>query len=269
AQGYGRQDRARHHQPAARRCSATSARRQSRTDPLRRCLELRRVWFERLHDRVQVRGVTTGQSDSSVPNGVGRLNSTASTFEDRFGRLALTGAAFFILVALLALAGVGWAYVSAQSGSMTMPVGADFESFAIFLATWVVMMAAMMFPSAAPVVVVYAQYTRRRVGAWPLLATLFVAGYLMIWGAVGVGAYVLVGLVGPLVGAIPSVQAAPQVFLGAAIGAGGLYQLTPLKEKCLGHCRSPVHWLIGGFRSVANGGLGMGISGGVFCVVCR
>jgi len=196
------------------------------------------------------------------------LNSTAFTFEDRFGRLALTGAAFSILVALLALAGVGWAYVSAQSGSMTMSVGADFESFAIFIATWVVMMAAMMFPSVAPVVLVYAQYTRRRVGAWPLLTTLFVAGYLMIWGAVGVGAYVLVGLVAPLLVAIPTVQAAPQVFLGAAIGAGGLYQLTPLKEKCLGHCRSPLHWLIGGFRSGASGALRMGIEEGVFCVGC-
>ncbi|TMG56432.1 MAG: DUF2182 domain-containing protein [Chloroflexi bacterium] len=196
------------------------------------------------------------------------MNSAVSTFEDRFGRLALTAAAFSMLVALLALAGVGWAYVSAQSGSMTMSVRVDFESFAIFLATWVIMMAAMMFPSVAPVVLVYAQYSRRQVGAWPLLATLFVAGYLMIWGAVGVGAYVLVGLVAPLVGAIPSVQAAPQVFLGAAIGAGGLYHLTPLKEKCLGHCRSPLHWLIGGFRSGASGALRMGIEEGVFCVGC-
>src|SRR5207253_9557058 len=129
-------------------------------------------------------------------------------------------------------------------------------------------MAGRMFRSGAPVVLVYAQYARRRAAAWPLLPTLFVAGYLMIWGAVGVGAYVLVGLVGPLVGAIPSVQAAPQVFLGAAIGAGGLYQLSPLKEKCLGHCRSPVHWLIGGFRSGANGALRMGIEEGVFCVGC-
>jgi predicted metal-binding membrane protein len=196
------------------------------------------------------------------------LNSTATNFEARMGRLALTGSAISILVALVALAGLGWAYVSAQSGSMTMSVGGDFESFAIFLATWVVMMAAMMFPSVAPVVLVYAQYTRRQAGPWPLLATLFVAGYLMIWSAVGVGAYVLVGLLAPLVAAIPGVQAAPQVFLGAAIGAGGLYQLTPLKEKCLGHCRSPLHWLIGGFRSGASGALRMGIDEGVFCVGC-
>jgi predicted metal-binding membrane protein len=196
------------------------------------------------------------------------VNSTAFAFEDRFGRLALSGAAVSILVTLLALAGFGWTYVSAQNGSMTMSVGADFGSFALFIATWVVMMAAMMFPSVAPVVLVYAQYTRRRAGTWPVLATLFVSGYLMIWSAVGVGAYVLVRFVEPVVGEIPTVHGAPQVFLGAAIVAGGVYQLTPLKEKCLGHCRSPLHWLIGGFRPGASGALRMGVEEGVFCVGC-
>ena len=196
------------------------------------------------------------------------MNPAASSFEGRFGRVALTGAAVSILVALLTLAGIAWAYVSAQGGSMAMSTGADFESFVIFLPTWVVMMAAMMFPSVAPAVLVYAQYTRQRAGAWPLLAALFVAGYLMIWSAVGVGAYIVVALLVPLIVAIPLVQAAPEVFLGAVISAGGLYQLTPLKNKCLGHCRSPLHWLFRGFRPGAAGALRMGIEEGVFCLGC-
>ncbi len=151
---------------------------------------------------------------------------------------------------------------------MAMSTGADFESFVIFLPTWVVMMAAMMFPSVAPAVLVYAQYTRQRAGAWPLLAALFVAGYLMIWSAVGVGAYIVVALLVPLIVAIPLVQAAPEVFLGAVISAGGLYQLTPLKSKCLGHCRSPLHWLFRGFRPGAAGALRMGVEEGVFCLGC-
>ena len=142
------------------------------------------------------------------------MNPAASSFEGRFGRVALTGAAVSILVALLTLAGLAWAYVSAQGGSMAMSTGADFESFAIFLPTWVVMMAAMMFPSVAPAVLVYTQYTRQGAGAWPLLASLFVTGYLLIWSAVGVGAYVVVALLVPLIGEIPFVQAAPEVFLG-------------------------------------------------------
>lgn len=196
------------------------------------------------------------------------MSSAAGSFQGRFGRVALTGAALAILVALLTLAGIAWAYVSAQGGSMAMSTGADFESFVIFLPTWVVMMAAMMFPSVAPAVLVYAQYTRQRAGAWPLLAALFVAGYLMIWSAVGVGAYIVVALLVPLIVAIPFVQAAPEVFLGAVISAGGLYQLTPLKNKCLGHCRSPLHWLFRGFRPGAAGAVRMGIEEGVFCLGC-
>ena len=151
---------------------------------------------------------------------------------------------------------------------MAMSTATDLAGFAIFLATWVVMMAAMMFPSVAPVVLVYAQYMRRQAAAWPLLAALFVAGYLFIWSAFGVAAYVVVVLLVPLIAEIPIVQTAPQVFLGAVIGAGGLYQLTPLKDRCLGHCRSPLHWLFRGFRPGATGALRMGLEEGVFCVGC-
>ena len=196
------------------------------------------------------------------------MSSTIPNVEARFGRLALTGAAVAILVTLLALAAVAWAYVSTQSGSMTMSGGADVASFAIFLTTWVVMMAAMMFPAFAPVVLVYAQYTRRRTGTWPLLAAIFVGGYLMIWSAVGVGAYVLVTLLVPLIVEIPMVRAAPQVFLGAVIGAAGVYQLTPLKDALLTHCRSPFHWLLRGYRPGLRGALFMGIDEGVVCMGC-
>ena len=180
----------------------------------------------------------------------------------------MTRAALAILVALLALAALGWAYVFAQSGSMMMSAAPDVASFAIFLATWVVMMAAMMFPAFAPAVLVYAQYTRQRTGTWPLLAAVFVAGYLMIWSAVGVGAYGLVALLVPLIIAIPVVQAAPHLFLGAVIGAAGVYQLTPLKDALLTHCRSPFHWLFRGFRPGARGALLMGIDEGVVCLGC-
>lgn len=196
------------------------------------------------------------------------MSSTAPNVEARFGRLALTGAAVAILAALLALAALAWAYVATQGGAMTMSAGPDGASFALFLATWVVMMAAMMFPAFAPVVLVYAQYTRQRTGAWPLLAAVFVAGYLTIWSAVGIGAYVLVALLVPLVAEIPIVHAAPQVFLGAVIGAAGLYQLTPLKDAMLAHCRSPFHWLFRGFRPGVRGALLMGIDEGVVCLGC-
>lgn len=196
------------------------------------------------------------------------MSSTAPNLEAPFGRLALTGAAVALLVALLALAALAWAYVARTGGAMTMSAGPDGASFAIFLMTWVVMMAAMMFPAFAPVVLVYSQYTRPRTRRWPLLAAAFVAGYLTIWSVVGVGAYALTVLLVPLIAATSIVQAAPQVFLGAVIGAAGLYQLTPLKDAMLAHCRSPFHWLFRGFRPGVRGALLMGIDEGVVCLGC-
>lgn len=151
---------------------------------------------------------------------------------------------------------------------MTMSNGADLTSFAIFLVTWIVMMAAMMFPALIPVVLVYAQYTRQRARRWPLLVAIFVAGYLTVWSAVGVCAYVIVALLAPLVVAIPIVQGAPQVLLGAVIGLAGLYQLTPLKQAMLARCRSPFHWLVRGFRPGASGALLLGLDEGVVCLGC-
>lgn len=196
------------------------------------------------------------------------MSSAASSLEARFGRLALTGAAVAILAALLALAALAWAYVARPGGGMMMSAGPDWASFVIFLMTWVVMMAAMMFPAFAPVVLVYSQYTRQRTRTWPLLAAVFVAGYLTIWSVMGVGAYLLTVLLVPLIAGSSIVQAAPQVFLGAVIGAAGLYQLTPLKDAMLAHCRSPFHWLLRGFRPGVRGALLMGIDEGVICLGC-
>lgn len=186
----------------------------------------------------------------------------------RFGRLMLSWAALSILVALLALAGLSWAYVSSQSDPMAMSAMPGFEGLVIFLATWVAMMAAMMFPSVAPVVLVYAQYTRQQGGAWPMLSALFVAGYMLVWSALGIVAYLLVVVLAPIAAGSGLVQGAPHVPLGLMITAAGLYQLTPLKRTCLGHCRSPLHLLLRGFLPGAAGALRMGLKEGVFCLGC-
>ncbi len=176
------------------------------------------------------------------------MSSAASSLEQRYGRLVLTAAAASILFALFVLAGLSWAYMAASGGVMPMSAGADLAGFVLFLTTWVVMMGAMMFPTVAPVVLVYSRYTRRQTRWWSVRTTLFVTGYLVIWTAAGVVAWMIVMLLVPALAAIPMVQAAPQLFLGAVLAAAGLYQLTPLKKACLGHCRSPMHWIFLGFR---------------------
>ena len=180
----------------------------------------------------------------------------------------LTTASASLLVALLVLAGLSWAYLATPGGAVAMSGEADPAGFVLFLTTWVVMMGAMMFPAVAPVVLVYTQYTRRQTTSWTVHAALFLTGYVVIWTAVGMVAWMIVALLEPPLTAIPIVQAAPQLFLGAALVAAGLYQLTPLKKACLGHCRSPMRWIFLGFRPGKSGALRMGLEEGVFCLGC-
>ncbi len=103
------------------------------------------------------------------------------------------------------------------------------------------MMAAMMFPSVAPMVIVWVRSAPSLsvATAWQRVngVTQFLAGYLIVWAAFGLLAYV--ALVGP--GAWSSVTHRRASGSASAIFAvAGIYQLTPLKEVCLRHCRSPV-----------------------------
>lgn len=137
-----------------------------------------------------------------------------------------------------------------------------------FLALWVVMMTAMMFPSVAPMVTVWI----RSVSARPTNAqrvggvAQFLSGYLLAWAAFGLLAYGALVLTGRLMDRSPGSAR----WLGAAIFAvAGIYQLTPLKEACLKHCRSPVGSLFhyASFRGPLRD-LRVGIHHGTYCIGC-
>src|SRR3954447_12524539 len=104
-----------------------------------------------------------------------------------------------VLVALLlVLAVVSWVVTDERMGGMESTPGMDLGGLGFYTAVWVVMMAAMMFPSVAPTVVMYDRlregHRAKGKGAAPDATALFVAGYLLVWGAVGVAAYGLVEL---------------------------------------------------------------------------
>ena len=99
---------------------------------------------------------------------------------------------------LLALAALAWWSTVDRMAGMDAGPGTDLGALGWFLGVWVVMMAAMMFPSLAPTVALYARMTRRRGLSRPLL---FTAGYLLVWGAAGLGAYGLFELGRSLFGA--------------------------------------------------------------------
>ena len=137
-----------------------------------------------------------------------------------------------------------------------------------FVALWTVMMAAMMLPSVHPVVSLYLHRLRREPSrrVRTLRTSALVAGYLTTWGAFGLVAFGLARAGGELADRSPDV--APWVGAGLLVAAG-LYQLTPAKDFCLSHCRSPVSFLLhyGTVRGRARD-FQVGLRHGAFCVGC-
>jgi len=127
---------------------------------------------------------------------------------------------------------------------------------------WVVMMAAMMFPSVAPTVALYSRMSRT-----PWGPAAFVAGYLVTWTVAGVAAFG-VGLLAARVA--PDVQwdGTGRILTGATLLLAAAYELTPLKRVCLNKCRSPLGALLGSWRDGRSGSVQMGVRNGLWCVGC-
>ena len=141
----------------------------------------------------------------------------------------------------------------------------DLGTFAWFVGVWVVMMAAMMFPSVAPTVALYSKLTRSRSLAAPLV---FTSGYLLVWSAVGVLAFALAIAGGRLTGDVLAWDRAGRWVAGVTLLVAAVYELTPLKDVCLGKCRTPLGFLLGSWRDGLRGSLQMGARHGAWCVGC-
>jgi predicted metal-binding membrane protein len=137
-----------------------------------------------------------------------------------------------------------------------------------FLGVWTLMMTAMMLPALAPLTSTYLRSIHavrsRRVRA--IRTTGLLGGYLLTWVGFGVGAYAAASLTGLL--AEDAADIAPWVGAGV-LAAAGAYQLTPLKDFCLRHCRSPVAFLlhVSGYRGHLRD-VRVGMYHGVYCVGC-
>jgi predicted metal-binding membrane protein len=137
---------------------------------------------------------------------------------------------------LLGLAGLGWWWSVVSAAGMrgdAMPMDTQSTtSLAAFLIAWVAMMAAMMLPAVLPVV---GRYARAAAGN-AIPAILFVAGYLAVWTAVGIPAFVASTRLNPVMHSCPWVGRVA----GAVALLAGLHQLSPFKATCLRHCRWPI-----------------------------
>jgi predicted metal-binding membrane protein len=170
--------------------------------------------------------------------------------------------------ALLLLAVLAWVVTIDKTREMGVGLGTMGLALVPFLAVWVVMMAAMMFPSVAPVAIIWSKVIGATSDGWRRAWRLssFVAGYLVAWAAFGVAAYLALWGTQRLLEVWPS--SAP--WLGAAILAvAGIYQVTPAKQACLRHCRSPISALLhyGNYQGPAKD-LRVGTHHGLYCVGC-
>jgi predicted metal-binding membrane protein len=186
-----------------------------------------------------------------------------------------------VLLALGLVVALAWAYLFAHAAHMTMEAAGhaimgmtgvpwSVSHFALTASMWAVMMAAMMLPSATPMILTYATLVRRmrrdRDGH-PEIA-IFVLGYLLVWCAFSVLATALQWGLEHLALLSPMLVSSSHRLGGGLLLIAGLYQLLPVKEFCLKHCQSPFQFLTRRWRSGRTGALSMGLMHGAYCVGC-
>lgn len=187
----------------------------------------------------------------------------------RRDRAILTGS-------LVALAGTAWLALWLWEGSPYghyLHHGVEGGPLALeaglFSAGWVLMIVAMMLPSSIPLVMTFGALVSRRQRPGRLVA-LLLTGYLLVWGGFGLAAWVLDRGIHGAVASVPWLAEHPQVIISATLLAAGLWQFSPIRDRCLDACRSPLGFVLNRWRGTSERreALAMGIAHGAFCVGC-
>jgi len=186
------------------------------------------------------------------------------------GSTALPRSRSGIAIASVAVALACWVVTVQRMRGMDMGPGTDLGSFPFFVGVWTTMMAAMMLPSALPMLLVFDYVAReQRARERPTPPTsIFAATYVVVWAAGGVLAFLLYRGIHALHPAFLMWGAQGRYVAGGAVAAAGIYELTPLKAVCLRHCRSPLHFVLGGWKAGSRGAVAMGLEHGAYCVGC-
>ena len=194
----------------------------------------------------------------------------------------------FVVAALSATIAMAWLWILLGAGTgmsaVDMMLGSSADKMAsmmtpamwslgyagVMFTMWWVMMAAMMLPSAAPILLLFARMNRKdKAAGRPFIPTgIFAAGYLVAWGGFSVIATGLQWTLERLGLLSPMMQMTSYWLGGAVLVATGLWQLTPIKGICLRHCRSPVGFLVQSWRPGRGGAFRMGLEHGSFCLGC-
>ena len=168
-----------------------------------------------------------------------------------------------LIALLVVLAVAAWWWTAREMRGMDGGPWTSLGGLGWFVGVWVVMMAAMMFPSVAPTVALYSRMTQKRS---PVPGLVFVGGYLIPWAIAGLAAYGVAAAGGSFAGGVLHWDRAGRWVAGATLLAAAAYELTPLKDYCLGKCRSPLGQLLGSWRGGVRGAVSMGARNGAYCV---
>ncbi|MGH8457540.1 MAG: DUF2182 domain-containing protein, partial [Stenotrophobium sp.] len=187
---------------------------------------------------------------------------------------------WWVLAGLTATVALCWFYLVPMSldmyGGMSGPsrwmmVGSwDGRYFSLMLLMWAVMMAGMMLPSAAPVILLYGAVLRKSAPSAQAVPRVyaFMLGYLLAWAGFSLLATLLQWGLSRVVLLSPMMLSRSPLLGGAILFTAGLYQWTPLKQACLRICRSPAEFIARHWRSGLPGALRMGAGHGLFCIGC-
>ncbi len=192
-----------------------------------------------------------------------------------------------VVIALAVLTVLSWIYLvslanhmaqgdmsltgAGTTGAMTAALAQWTPStFALMLVMWWVMMVGMMVPSAAPMILLFATVTRKAAGEenpGPRIA-IFTATYLLVWAGFSLSATLAQWALSEATLLSPMMVASSKWLIIALLAAAGAYQLSPLKQACLGKCRSPLSFLMTRWQPGDLGAFKMGLSHGAYCLGC-
>ncbi len=199
-----------------------------------------------------------------------------------------------LLVGLVLVTMLAWLYVIREASSMKnmntmdmsmpmnmpMDMGMDMTmpqmhtwtviDLVLIFTMWAVMMMAMMVPTAAPMILLFATFNRkRRERQRPFVRTgIFLLGYLIVWTGFSIIAALAQWGLHRAALLSPMMVSTSSVLGGSLLVAAGIFQWTPLKNTCLAHCRSPLDFFSSDWREGNGGALIMGLKHGAYCLGC-
>lgn len=202
------------------------------------------------------------------------LTSRSEAAFPRAGRLAPAGIAILLVLSWAYLLYMVWGMenMAEAADSMLMPAMVDWSGADLVLVfiMWTIMMAAMMLPSAAPMLMLFARVSaaRSKHASAALATAVLTLGYLATWTVFS--AIATLAQWGLLEARLvsPMMSSASPGLSAALLAAAGAYQFTPLKNACLARCRSPLGVMLNNWREGLAGALSMGLRQGVYCTGC-